>query len=130
MAPKDQFHIGIVLSIAGDRLVSREGLSGVQKALSYMAGEDIYTHQIRRVMDEAKPVVLERYPLLADVIAPADINEDNVGVWLNEQASLYGEFLTLPRLTVDQHERIDPISEAAEEKHPSKITTVRAPRKV
>ena len=48
-------------------------------------------------MDEAKPVILEKYPLLADVIAPADINETNVDVWLKKQATLYGKFLLLPR---------------------------------
>lgn len=124
-----QFHIGIVLSITGDRLVAREGFVGVQSALSYMAGEDIYTHQVRRVMDEAKPVILEKYPLLADVIAPADINEATVDTWLDQQANLYGEFLVLPRLSLDQHERIDPESEAAEVLHPSKIATIRAPKR-
>ena len=118
-----------MLSITGDRLVAREGFVGVQSALSYMAGEDIYTHQARRVMDEAKPVILENYPLLADVIAPAEINEATVDTWLDQQANLYGEFLVLPRLSLDQHERIDPESEAAEVLHPSKIVTIRAPKR-
>jgi hypothetical protein len=130
MPNQDQkFHIGDVLSIAADRLVSRDGFHGLQRALSYMAGEDIYTHQVSRVIDEARPAVLAKYPLLADVFVPADIDESTVEDWLKEQAKLYGEFLTLPRMTIDQHERVDPFSEAVEIKHPSKVETIRAPHR-
>jgi len=40
------FHIGDVLSISSGRLVSRDGYDGLQRALSYMAGEEVYTHQV------------------------------------------------------------------------------------
>lgn len=123
------FHIGDVLSISSGRLVSRDGYDGLQRALSYMAGEEIYTHQIGRVMDEAAPVVLETYPLLADVVVPNDIDESTLDIWLRQQAERYGEFLTLPQMTSEQHERIDPLSEAVEKKHPDNIDTVLAPRR-
>lgn len=125
----DRFHIGVVLSITSDRLVSPGGFADFQRALSYMAGEDVFTHQIPRVMDEARPAILAKYPLLARVVVPDDINEATVAVWLDKQAKLYGEFLTLPRLTTGQHERIDPESEAVEKLHPSKIKTVTMPRR-
>ncbi|WP_158814664.1 hypothetical protein [Methylocapsa sp. S129] len=80
--PAGQFDIAIVLSITGDGLVSREGIKGLQNALSYMAGEDIYTHQVRRVMDEGRPAILAKYPLLANVVAPDNIGEDTVEAWL------------------------------------------------
>lgn len=60
---------------------------------------------------------------------PADIDESTVEDWLKEQAKLYGEFLPLPRMTIDQHERVDPFSEAVEVKHPSKVETIRAPHR-
>ena len=123
---EQKFHIGDVLSIAADRLVSRTGFHGVQRALSYMAGEDIYTHQVSRVIDEARPAILARYPLLADVVVPDDVDESTVEEWLKAQAKLYGEFLTLPRLDVDQHMRVDPLSEAVEIKHPNKVGIIRA----
>ena len=124
-----QFHIGDVLSITDGRLVSRDGYYGLQRALSHMAGEEIYEHQVGRVMDEAMPVVLEKYPLLADVVVPNDIDETTLDAWLSEQAKLYGEFLTLPRMTIDQHERIDPLSEAIGKKHPDNVGTIVAPRR-
>jgi hypothetical protein len=125
--PKRQFHIGDVLSITGGRLVSRDGYTGLQRALSHMAGEEIYTHQIGRVMDEAGPVILEKYPLLAGIVTPKEIDESTVDAWLIEQASIYGEFLTLPRMTIEQHERIDPLSEVVEKKHPDHVRTIIAP---
>jgi hypothetical protein len=122
-----KFHIGDVLSITGDRLVSRDGIHGLQRALSFMAGEDIYTHQIRRVMDEARPVILAKFPLLANAVAPNDIDETQLDRWVKEQAKQYGEFLALPRMTIHQHQRMGPHLEARQKLHSSKIKTVRAP---
>ena len=125
--PERQFHIGDVLSITGGRLVSRDGYYGLEGALSHMAGEQIYEHQIGRVMDEAAPVILEKYPLLADVVAPEGIDESTLDPWLEEQARIYGEFLTLPRMTIEQHGRIHPLSEIVEKKHPDHVRTIMAP---
>ena len=124
---EQRFHIGDVLSIVADRLVSRDSFHGLKHALNYMADEDIYTHQISRVMLEARAAVLAVYPLLADVVVPDDIDESTIDGWLHEQASRYGEFLRLPRMSIDQHEHIDPYSEAVEKKHPCKIETIRLP---
>ena len=72
---EQRFHIGDVLSIVADRLVSRDGFQGLERALSYMANEDIYTHQISRVMLEARAAILAVYPSLAEVVVPDDIDE-------------------------------------------------------
>ena len=72
-------------------------------------------------------MILEKYPLLAGVVPPNDIDESTVDAWLKEQASIYGEFLTLPRMTIAQHEGIDPLSEAVEKKHPDHVGTIMAP---
>jgi hypothetical protein len=97
-----------------------------QRALSYMAGEDVYTRQVSRVIGEARPVILAKYPLVAKVIVPDEIDESTVEEWLKEQAKPYGEFLALPRLTIDQQGRVDPVSEAVENKHPNKVEIIRA----
>jgi hypothetical protein len=123
---EQRFHIGDVLSIVADRLVSRDGFHGLERALDYMADEHIFTHQIPRVMLEARAAIVAVYPSLAEVVVPDDIDESTVHDWLHEQARRYGEFLRLPRMSVDQHERIDPYSEAIEKKHASQIRTVRA----
>jgi hypothetical protein len=120
-------HIGDILSITSGRLVSREGFSSVHCALTYMAGEDVYVHQVVRVMDEARPVLLERYPLLADVVPPDDIDETTVGDWLNAQSRLYGEFLELPRISRGQHKNINPVSEALEQKNADAVAVLKAP---
>jgi len=80
-------------------------------------------------MDEAAPVVLEAYPSLAGVVVPNDIDESTLDTWLRQQAERYGEFLTLPRMSAEHHERIDPLSEAVEKKHPDSIRTVLAPHR-
>lgn len=124
---EQRFHIGDVLSIVVDRLVSRDGYYGLQRALSHMAAEDVYTHQVSRVMLEARAAILAVYPSLAEVTVPDDIDEATVDDWLCVQAKYYGEFLRLPRMCIDQHERIDPCSEAVEMKRRSEIVTIRQP---
>ena len=120
-------HIGDILSITSGRLVSREGFSSFHRALTYMAGEDVYVHQVAHVMAEARPVLLERYPLLADVVPPDDIDETTVGEWLNEQSRLYGEFLELPRMSCGQHKSMNAVSEALEQKNDDAVVVLKAP---
>jgi len=120
-----QFHIGDVLSVTTGILVSRELIGGVYKILNWMTGEELYTHQLPRVCREAAPVLLAKYPTLADAEAEAEaVTPDSVDNFLARMEKRYGKTLAVPKLSVDQHERIDPMSELAERVHPDKIIVV------
>lgn len=120
-----QFHIGDVLSITTGILVSRDLIGGVYKILNWMTGENLYTHQLPRVRHEAAPVLLEKYPALAKAQAEAEaVTPDSINNFLAKMEARYGKTLAVPKLNVDQHERIDPMSELAERVHPDKIIVV------
>jgi hypothetical protein len=121
-----EFDLGDILSITTGRLVSLSGIAGVYDILNYMTGESLFTHQLPRVCDEARPVILAMHPQLAEIDAEAEITPDNCNAWLAEQKAIYGERLPVPKLSRDQHERIDPISELAEKVHPDNIIVVKA----
>lgn len=125
MAETKDFHLGDILSITTGRLVSLRHMSGVYDILNWMTGESLYTHQLPRVVREAEPVLLAALPQLAAVEVPDFPVPERVATWLAEQVALYGETLPVPKLTADQHESIDPMSELAERVHPDKIIAIK-----
>jgi hypothetical protein len=101
-------------------------IGGVYEVLNWMTGESIFTHQLPRVCREAKAVMQKTRPDLAEAFAEADqVNPDNVREWAALWLDRYGPMIAVPKMTADQHERIDPLSELAEKVHPRKIMVVR-----
>ncbi len=120
------FPTGAVLSVVTDILVSENHIGGVYEVLNWMTGESLFTHQLPRVGSEAKPVILAAKPELQQAVDEAEqVNADNWREWLATWKARYGETIAVPKLTIAEHERIDPLSELAEKVHPSKIVTVR-----
>src|SRR3989338_2928760 len=60
-----QFHLGDVLSIATNRLVSPRHIDGVYDILNFMTGDNLFTHQLPRASDECKPYLVKQFPQLA-----------------------------------------------------------------
>lgn len=118
------FHIGDVLSVTTGCLVSPRLIGGVYDILNYMTDESLYTHQLPRVCEEAAPVLLKRHPHLANVDT-SGVNQETWRAWLDERVREFGETLPVPKLSTDEHERIDPLSELAEKVHPDKIIVVK-----
>lgn len=123
MSETKDFSTGAVLSAITGRLVCEIGF--VYEVCNWMTGESVFTHQLPRICREAKPVILAMHPQLAAAISEAEqINEKNWETWLHTWIKRYGETIAVPKLTADQHERIDPVSELAEKVHPDRIITV------
>lgn len=106
------FHLGDVLSVTTGRLVSNRHMDGIYDVLNWMTSDDLYTHQLPRAMDEAKPEVLRQHPDLADLPVPADFaGKADVEAWLAEQVARFGEYRDLTPLPAGDHAVIDPIAE-------------------
>ena len=104
-------------------------IGGVYQVLNWMTGESVFTHQLPRISREARPVLVAAHPLLQQAIDEAEqVNRDNYKEWLQTWEDRYGPTISVPKFTADSHERIDPMSEAAEIMHPDKIITVAVPR--
>lgn len=125
MSETRSFPTADVLSTVTGILVSEGGIGGVYAVLNWMTGESVYTHQIPRISREAAPSVLAAHPELAAAYEEAkSVNRDNWREWLATWTARYGEAIAVPRFNLDQHERIDPLSELAEHVHPEKIIVV------
>lgn len=117
-----EFPIGAVLSVVTGRLVSENHIAGVYEVLGWMTGESLFTHQLPRVSREAEPVILALHPQLEQARTEADqVNGENWKTWLQTWQDRYGLTIAVPKLNIEQHERIDPLSELAEKVHPDKI---------
>jgi len=117
------FHLGDILSVTTGILVSPDHMGGVYKILNFMTGENLFTHQLPRVCNEAKPILIKQHPWLAEVTGEG-ITGDNWKPWLDGLVAAHGEFLSVSPMNRDEHERIDPISELAEKIHPDNIITI------
>lgn len=60
-----KFHLGDVLSITHDRLVSPSRMDGVCSILNYMTGDNLFTHQLPRAAKQCKPELLRQHPRLS-----------------------------------------------------------------
>jgi len=112
-----------VLSTVTGRLIGNIG--GVYEVLNWMTGESVFTHQLPRIADEARPVLVAAHPALQQAIDEAEqVTTENWKEWRQTWEDRYGPMIAVPKFGADAHERIDPMSELAEKFHPDKIITV------
>lgn len=122
-AETKDFSTADVLSTVTGRLVGK--IDGVYAVCNWMTGESVFTHQLPRISREAQAVMLAHRPDLAQAVAEAEqVDTTNWRTWLTEWISRYGTTIAVPKMTADQHERIDPLSELAEKVHPDNIIVV------
>ncbi len=136
MSETREFDLGDILTIIDGRLISPRHMAGVYDILNFMTGEDVFTHQIPRLMREAKPILLRAHPQLDSpeinfafgeltlmLETPTGKNEpvNLVAGWLSKLKATFGETLPVPKMDAFEHERIDPLSELVEHVHPDRI---------
>lgn len=125
------FHIASVLSVVTGTLLTHVGqdhpVDGLYEVLSFMTGEDLYTHALPRAANQCKPDIIRQHPWLgsADVkervahlramlgtpSGKANPRELILG-WLSEFTMHYPEQIDLHPLPLDDRAPQDPIAEA------------------
>lgn len=106
------FHLGDVLSVTTGYLVAPRGIEAIYDLLSFMTGDDLFTHQLPRAREECAPDLLRQYPDLAEVWVPAEFGDEaHVLSWLAKQVVVFGEHLDVTPLAEGDHTRIDPLAE-------------------
>ncbi len=123
------FHLGDILTVTTDRLVSPRHMEGVYDILNWMTGEDLFTHQLPRASRECQGPLLAQHPDLAAVTVPEDFGESREAVerWLADQVAVYGETREVEPLAADEHTRIDPLTEMRMMKPDAEIVVVVPP---
>jgi len=100
--------------------VSPRGLDGIYDILNHLTGQSLFTHQLVRAAKVAAPVLLERFPLLAQIEKPVFLFPDDmtpearsaaVAAWVAEQVQFYGEQLEIESLSVGIYEPQHPLDE-------------------
>lgn len=114
-----RFHLGDILSVTTECLVSPRHMEGVHDLLDFMTGDALFTHQLPRAADECKPHLLALHPDLAAVqvpdfsAVPRDQVEAHVMTWLDTQVAQYGEYRDVAPVPAGGHTVIDPLDELA-----------------
>lgn len=123
MSETKAFPTADVLSTITGRLMG--GIGGVYQVLEFMTGGSVWTHQIPRISREAAPVVVAMHPTIAQACEEAEhVTPDNYKRWLAVWLDRYGPEMAVPRMSADEHESIDPLSELAEKVHPDRIIVI------
>ena len=116
------FPLADVLSITTGRLLSRSHMDGIYGILSYMTGQDVYTHQLGNAADKAKPALLQQHPHLADVQPPDGVDVADLMAWLVEAERVYGESIEVQPLVDWKHR--DPIEDLCDKVGAEKVFVV------
>ncbi len=109
-----EFDLGAILNISTSRLFTN--MDDVYDVLNYLTGDEIYSHQIPRVMKTAKSYVLSLYPELEGIGVDVAISSfEDAKAFVDEQKKTFGEKLPLsPMSKADGYIPMDPIEEAEE----------------
>lgn len=91
MTETRSFHLGDLLSITDDRLLSPDLIDGVYNILNWMTGDQLMTHQLPLAADAMKPDLLQQHPWLAEITVPDLHGEAEVVTWLATAVAEHGE---------------------------------------
>ena len=116
------FHLGDVLSVTSDRLVSPRGMEGFVDILEFLTGVPLWTHQLPRAGEICKPWLLKCFPQFVcdngeDLDERLQCQGDNdkiVGIWLMEKVGKYGaqfQVFPLPRGVYKSKHSVDELLE-------------------
>ena len=105
------FHIGDILTVTTEKLVSPRHMDGIYDILNWMTGDNLFTHQLPRACDECAPSLRAQFPDLAAVVPPEFSGEAEVWTWLAAQVEAHGETREVAPLREDEHTYVDPITE-------------------
>jgi hypothetical protein len=92
-------------------------MDGIYDILNWMTGDNLFTHQLPRAMDECRGPLLAQHPDLAAVEVPESFSagreaaREAVAAWLLVQVAVYGETRPVAPLSEADHTRINPLAE-------------------
>lgn len=120
------FHLGDLLSVTTERLVSPDHMNGVYRVVDFVTGVEHLTHQLPRAVRVVAPWLLEQHPWLSDIPVPDGLNgKDAVVSWLALVAAKFGEFHEVAPMPFGMYVGREPIAELRELAPNAEIIVVR-----
>lgn len=116
-----EFHLGDILSVTGDKLVSPRLIDGVYDIMGFLTGQTLWTHQLVVMHGECRRELLRQHPDL-EAIDDSTVTRENAFQWLDMQIAKYGEKrLVSPILFCEQR---DPLSDLIGMVGKDKVTVI------
>lgn len=137
------FPLDEVVICGTGRLVARRHMSAVYELLSYMTGDNLFTHQLPRACHECRPYIIAACPKIAEMdteklnscvkIAESTDGETLESVcerWLHDEQIRLGlpDSVNLEPIPRDDHDFINPIQELATMRPDAQIVSVILPQ--
>lgn len=111
----EQFHIGDLLTVTTDRLLSPSHVDGLYRIVDYVTGVPHFTHQLPRGADACKPHLLKQHPWLAEVTVPDWVDsQETVARFLAQVSASYGEYHDVEPLPFGAYVGREPLAEMEE----------------
>lgn len=107
---RKSFHISDVLSAYSGFLVSTRHMAGVYEVLNFLTGDNLFTHQLPRAIEECQPHLLKQHPVLAEIDC-SGLSPETLPAWVERTVARYGETLELVPLPSEAHEFRHPVEE-------------------
>lgn len=104
------FDLGDVLTVTTGRLVSRH-MDAIYDLLDFVTGDNLFTHQLPRAMEECRGPLLAQHPALTDVEVPDwpdSTTPEEIFGWVDSLRPTYGDALDVTPLDPADHTTIDP----------------------
>jgi hypothetical protein len=108
---KKSFDLGAILNISTGRLYTN--MNDIYDVLNYLTGDNLFTHQLPRVMEFAQDYILALYPELKGVGVDTPIsNIEEATAFVNIQKQKFGDKLPLTPMTKESgYISVDPLTE-------------------
>jgi hypothetical protein len=98
-----EFTLGDLYTVTSGKLVGPGGISGIYETLSFLTGDDLFTHQLSAASDAVTESLIKQLPFLAEIEYdltfaaddPYEVRKARVDAWLDIQNHKYGEFHTV-----------------------------------
>lgn len=110
MSGAKTFHLGDVLSITTEKLLSPRHIEGVYDVLNHMTGERLFTHQLPRARMAMLPEILRQHPQLSEVDVSA-VTPENWRAQLDSLVAKHGAQVSLRPAPPGLYQRQHPIAE-------------------
>jgi len=113
--PTKRFHIGDLLSVTTERLVSPSHMDGIYAVVDWMTDVPHFTHQLPRAANVCKPHLLRQHPWLAEITIPESITDEaTLRAFLEMVSARYGEHHEVQRIPEGEYVAQDPLAEMAQ----------------
>lgn len=114
MTTTKQFHLGDLLTVMTQRLLSPNGMKGVYSIVAFVTGEQHLTNQLPRAMSDAAPWLLGQHPWLAEITVPEFDSEEKVHSWLAEAVERWGADHEVEAMPLGMYVGREPVAELKE----------------